>query len=973
MAVFCFAASVPGLLVLRSTAAENAAIDVEDPAAWKPAQEELCKLGDGYLVWESRRTGTWQIWTMNLDGTGLRQLTPAQPTRNQMCPHISPDGTRVAYLDTPIDAVNPSTDTPDDPKGPCPLHLIRRDGTDDRIIVPSAGRYGHWDRAVVWFNDNELAYIGADGHTYRLDLTTGKSTLLLKSQHGERWLPNTKLDHVVCAFNQVSRFDKDKQVVTLLPSLNGCQPYPTADGNWVVWNHYCGGPFGRANLVTGAVSDFDIRMPGGYDFIYFTMVSDNMHLLAFGGRLKEHAIGGYCGGEESWYEIFVAPLDPKTLELTGKPVRYTFGSKTTNRFPDIWQATPALGFQSDKAPFTASFAAKDMTGDWAWDYGDGTKENAATGKHLYAKPGVYVVSATQGSRVLRGQASAMEPLAPKILGSLVENVKEIVISFSEPMNLEKAKFRLASGIPVERTEIGREGRNARLFLAKRLMKDDTIQVEGATDVAQKPNPLAATTVPVRASFWPDNPARAAFLWETGDKPNLVRDPFSGEIHSFTLEWRNRAWLDHDYAMVCDGGMCNVQGIKDVWFNDIRQSDHPGQVSFECTITPRDMTSDHQQISTFGLMQQKDHLYLSGHDFGVLEAGKPYHVVITSGNGELRGYLNGQEVLNAKASWTFEGNLTFGAGLDNRPWIGTIEGIALYNRVLTAEEAKAECEAYAKLRASRKPVSSVQVEAEVIACSKVFTPREIAPYTRSLALFEYKVNKVLSGKLEAQKIRVAHWTVLANDATRVSSLPVGATMRLTLEPLDENRQLEGDQIDDTLAIDDTHRFFAVQEKRLGATGVPAWKMIPANMDKATPIETMKDIAGSFKLPEGQAWKVGTPDPVLNLLNPGQFGCPGTVYALAYVTSPKDQQGQISLYTSSTAKLWINGQLATTFNHDEIKRYPFAGNRRANISLKKGVNQLLVKVTNYCGRYALACDLMNAQGQEMTDVTYSLDPK
>ena len=39
----------------------------------------------------------------------------------------------------------------------------------------------------------------------------------------------------------------------------------------------------------------------------------------------------------------------------------------------------------------------------------------------------------------------------------------------------------------------------------------------------------------------------------------------------------------------------------------------------------------------------------------------------------------------------------------------------------------------------------------------------------------------------------------------------------------------------------------------------------------------------------------------------------------------------------------------------------------------MNQLLVKVTNFCGRYALACDLMNAQGQEMTDVTYSLDPK
>ena len=972
-AVFCFAASILGTMPSRSWAADTLAGDIEDPATWKPAQAELCKLGDGFLVWESRRTGTWQIWTENLDGTGLKQLTPAQPNRNQMCPHISPDGTRVAYLDTHVDEVNPSTETPDGPAGPSPLHLINRDGTGDHIIVPAAGRYGRWDRAVVWFNNNELAYIGSDGHTYRLDLASGKSTLLFKSQHGMNWLPNVKLDHVVEAFNQVSRLDKDKQVITLLPGLGGCQPYPTADGNWVVWNHYCGGPLGKANLGTGEVSDFDLHMPGGYDFIYFSMVSDNMHLLAFCGRLKEHAVGGYAGGEESWYEVFVAPLDPKTLEVTGKPVRYTFGSKKTNRFPDVWQATPALGFQSDKAPFTASFATKDMSGDWAWDFGDGSKETAAAGKHLYAKPGVYVVSATQSDRVLRGQAIVKEPTPPKIQGTLVENVKEIVVSFSEPMNLEKAKFRLASGAPIERTEIGKEGRNARLFLAKRLLKDDTLQVEGATDVAQKPNPLTGTTVAVRASFWPDNPARAAFIWETGDKPNLVRDPFTGEIHSFTLEWRNRAWMDHNYALVCNGGMCNVLGIRDVWFNDVRQSDHPGQVSFECTITPRDLENDHQEISTFGLMQRKNHLYFSGRDFGALEAGKPYHVVITSGNGELCGYLNGKEVLNTKASWTFEGFLTFGAGLDNRPWIGTIEGIALYNRVLSADEVSAACAAYAKLRANRKPVPSVQVEAEVTACSKVFTPKEIAPYTRGMALFEYKVSKVLSGTLDAKKIRVAHWTVLDRDATRASTLPVGAVMQLTLERMEDNPQLDGDQIDDTLPIDDTPRFFAVQEKRVGPTGVPAWKMIPADMDKTEPIETMPDIAGSFKLPEGQTWKVGTPDPVLDLLNPGLFGCPGTVYALAYVTSPKDQQGQISLYTSSTAKVWINGQLVTTVNNDDIVRYPFAGNRRVKIALKKGVNQLLVKVTNFCGRYALACDLMNAQGQEMTDVTYSLDPK
>ena len=943
--------------------------DLEAPATWKPAQAELTRLGDGFLVWESKRTGTWQIWTMSLDGTGLKQLTTADKSADQECPKISPDGTRVAFLSMPVNS----------PSGggqptPSPLHLINRDGSGDHVIVTNAVKYGGWNRAVVWFNDHELAYIsGADGNTYRLNLTTGQSTLLFKTQHGLLWLPNVKLDHVVESFNQVSRLDKEKQTITAMPSLGGCQPYPTADGNWVVWNHVCGGPIGKVNLGTGAVSDFALRMPGGYSFIYFSMVSANMHLLACGGCQMEHHIGGYAGAEDSWYEIFVTPLDPKTLELAGKTVRYTFGSKTTNRFPDVWQADPALGFQSDKAPYTASFSAKDMRGDWTWDYGDGAKETAAAGKHLYAKPGTYVVSATQGDRVLHGQVTVKDPTPPTTVGTLVENIKEVAISFSEPMNLEHAKYSLASGTRIERAEPGAGGRMVRLFLAARLTKDDRVHIEGATDLAQKPNPLAGADVTVKASFWPDNPARSAFVWETADKPNLVRDPFSGEMHSFTTEWRYRSWKDHDYAMVCDGGMCNIVGIRDVWFNDIRQSDHPGQISFECTLTPRTVEPARQIVSTFGLVQKKDHLFLDDHDLGAVVAGKACHVLLASGNGELRGYLNGTEVLNVKKDWSFEGWMTFGSALYNQPWYGTIEGIALYNRVLTADEAKAECEAYQKLRAARKPVASVQVEAEVTELSRVSTPAQITPYVKALAYFDYKVRKVISGKLDATKIRVAHWTVLDRDATRISTLPVGAIMRLTLERTEDNPQIEGDQTDDTLPIDDTPRFLATQEARVGTTGINDWKLLPSDVAKAESMETMSDIAGNFKPPEGQAWKVVAQDAFSGMIQPIWMGFPGTVYALSYVTSPKEQTGLLSLYTAATTTVWLNGRLLTTLPSSEIGRYPFTANRRVPITLKKGVNQLLLKTTNESGNMAFACDLMNPQGLEMTGLTYSVEPK
>ncbi|MDA0841013.1 MAG: hypothetical protein O2857_24855 [Planctomycetota bacterium] len=294
-------------------------------------------------------------------------------------------------------------------------------------------------------------------------------------------------------------------------------------------------------------------------------------------------------------------------------------------------------------------------------------------------------------------------------------------------------------------------------------------------------------------------------------------------------------------------------------------------------------------------------------------------------------------------------------------------------MLSADEAKAEYEAYRKLMAARKPVPSVEIEAELIERSDVPTPAQIAPYRKGLSIFEYKVRKVSRGKLDTSKIRVAHWTVLDRDPTRVSSLPVGAVMDLTLERFEDNPQLKGQQLDDSLDIDDTPIFFAIRESRIGPQGVPAWKMLPADMEKAEPIETMANIAFDFKLTQGQEWKIGAPDPILGTVQPYSYGCPGTVYALAYVTSPKDQPAILSLYTASTAKVWLNGQPLFTFEHDEISRYPFTGNRQRPLTLKAGVNQLLVKVTNYCGNYAFACDLLNPNREELTNVKYSVEAK
>ena len=76
---------------------------------------------------------------------------------------------------------------------------------------------------------------------------------------------------------------------------------------------------------------------------------------------------------------------------------------------------------------------------------------------------------------------------------------------------------------------------------------------------------------------------------------------------------------------------------------------------------------------------------------------------------------------------------------------------------------------------------VLVEAERIAASKAQTPKDVQPYDEGLAWHEYRVKRLLDGKLDASTIRVAHWTVLSAKAVPVSTQK-GEVMKLKARAL-----------------------------------------------------------------------------------------------------------------------------------------------------------------------------------------------
>ena len=130
----------------------NSMADDTDPT-WSP---------DGNLIaFGSTRGGTWNLWVMNADGSGLRQVT----TVFSHNPSWSPDGTRLAYAgQSGIGIVNvdgSNAHTISGPGNPPSAPAWSRDGT--RIAFARNNDAGY---------DGELYMVNADGSS-EVQLTSG--------------------------------------------------------------------------------------------------------------------------------------------------------------------------------------------------------------------------------------------------------------------------------------------------------------------------------------------------------------------------------------------------------------------------------------------------------------------------------------------------------------------------------------------------------------------------------------------------------------------------------------------------------------------------------------------------------------------------------------------------------------------------------------------------------------------------------
>lgn len=272
-------------------------------------------LREGFLTWESNRTGAWRIFTRSLSGGEPRQLSPDEEGRDHLAAHISPDGTKVVYLSFPKGLHGYQKHGPD---VVVPLYLLDLTSDDPpRKIMQNARPYGE-HRCAVWLNNRELVTLDPRYITHRLNLNTSSLQSIVKDRpRGRSWDHGYLLDPTLqTAFSGLPGFfhyDSETQRVSARELMPGCQPNVTRDGTWGYWVLSMGGPINRYHITSGQtgviVDKHDPRMPGDRGYIYFPHISPCRQLLVFAASPDDH------DHHTSDYDLFAAPLEPLHSEV----------------------------------------------------------------------------------------------------------------------------------------------------------------------------------------------------------------------------------------------------------------------------------------------------------------------------------------------------------------------------------------------------------------------------------------------------------------------------------------------------------------------------------------------------------------------------------------------------------------------------------------------------------------------------------
>ncbi len=319
--------------------------------------------------------------------------------------------------------------------------------------------------------------------------------------------------------------------------------------------------------------------------------------------------------------------------------------------------------------------------------------------------------------------------------------------------------------------------------------------------------------------WPGTNDGWVFIWENGVSQGQIQDPQTHKTMEALAQPRGMAIYGRNREMDVTHGSFVARDADAALLAAIKSEN---RLSIEALIIPEVMhTKRTPSIITFSSTPRSRNFSLEQDDayltFRIrtshtgpnvnkpvfklckLRLGQPQHVIVTYQPGQIVCYLDGKKVFSAPSSegdfsnWTQQ-HLVFGDEWreGTADWRGKLEGVAVYNRILSAEEAEEHHRLFQEKLKNRKLVEQTVVSAKLISTTRPPTPESIAPYRRALLVADYEVEKVISGSLKEKNIQVADWGVL-DAKILLQKLKIGSSYELVLEKFSDQPQLEGERL------------------------------------------------------------------------------------------------------------------------------------------------------------------------------------
>jgi len=775
------------------------------------AIRKISRGGKGFIVWERSHNDAWEIWTKGLDGGSERLMVPREPDRDHFCPKLSPDGGMLAYM-----SYQRGSNAYSSKRGLTGTLRVMNLRTGKSNVIADAARSYCEDRAVTWLDNRRMCFIDGDGQTSEAELSKGgKRRVIREASKDFGYLPSPDLRHATSGVPEFAKLDESGGLQRQ-PELSGCQPYFTSDSRWGFWMGGAGGPLSAMRLATREVKTLltkdDPRLHEKRNYIYFPMISSDMRLLTFAASRDRH------DHFEADYDIYVAPINPRTLDVIGWPVRYT-KDPACDRYPDVYQQELPLGSHFLEGENTLTFTVPGDAKSGRWKFGDGTDATGKTVTHTFRESRDYWIEClarVKGKDIrYRGYVFVNRALPPVVKRVRRTGDRVIEIIFDEEIDPSKANVKICNDMEVIDVELIRENMALAVTTAKELPSDAFVEIEGIRDSAHAASKMGRLVLGLPRNEWPPTRTNLVFSWLDGKNKSSSVDAVGTH-----LAHHGTAFFNEQGALKLQGGWFDMTGpITDIG-ETCRKSD---AFTFEFIATPQalDGGSNHGIVlSLFGpdgplceVSQRDEELFIRlttstgvsrEGDLGRLLPGVPNHVLVWLDDGELRATVNGVESRSRKKlighlrEWQ-PTTLRFGASYEGAaPWKGLIDRVLFYSEPLSQLQIRRHCDAATSSIARRTPVNQWNVKLRLVEATPVPSLKEILPYREALVRHLYEeVVPFDKPSTAARRIIVTQWAWMDGQAMPAQKLKVGDVVNLLLEGLESHGELDSLLVKDSL--------------------------------------------------------------------------------------------------------------------------------------------------------------------------------